>query len=94
MSEIMDRNATTYQIAKGVRWAVESRGLLLSDSEGSTYRLGYPESALWDLFSRGCRPQKAASMLRYIASVPEEEAWQVVLGTLEEWVHLGLMEGQ
>jgi hypothetical protein len=94
MSDTMVPSVTTYRVAEAVKWAVETRGLLLTDGRGLTYSLGYPESAVWDLFSRGCHPQKAASMLRHIASLPTAEAEQLVTRCLEEWVRLGLMQRQ
>lgn len=80
-----------YRLAPGVRWSVETEGLLVSDGKGAVYRLEYPEAAIWDLASRGYLLPKIVQMMCHIAGCDEARAQKQVLSSLARWKQAGLL---
>ncbi len=81
-----------YRLAQGVRWVVGPAGLTVVTAAGHQHVLGYPEAAVWDLFSRPYAFAKVVSMTGHIADLRPAEAEAFVHDTLSTWVRQGLVE--
>ena len=93
-SEVNDAHttaSTTYHLSPGVKWVVETHGLILTNGKETVRHVFYPEAAIWDLISRGYRLHKIIPMMCAIASLQTEQAEQLVLKTLEEWATVGFL---
>ena len=87
-----ENSDSTFQIAQGVKWSVETQGLLLIDREGVNHWLPYPQAALWDFISRCRSLDKMKSMLSSIASLDSRACEDFMLESIGEWVKLGLLD--
>jgi hypothetical protein len=81
-----------YRLAPGVRWVVDRATLKVSDGRGRVCVIGYPQAAVWDLFTRSYPYTKVVSMMTHIASLDERAADALVREALVEWVRLGFLE--
>jgi hypothetical protein len=87
-----DIPTVTYQCAPHVRWAVESRGIILVDqNKGSAHSLSYPQAAVWDLINSGYSFDQGVKMLRAVASMEAKEAERFLLESLDEWAEAGFL---
>ncbi|MEZ5397867.1 MAG: hypothetical protein R2724_34580 [Bryobacterales bacterium] len=89
--KVIDPLLAHYTLAQGVKWVVETHGLILTDGKGKVWLLHYPEAAIWDLLMREYPMDKVFSMMTYIASINSEEARNLVLNALNNWTQEGLM---
>ena len=83
---------TQYTLRPNVRWCVGRVGITLSDGNGVTREVAYPDAAVWDLISRGYPFAKVVSMLTFIASLEPAAAEAAVRSALEQWASGGFLE--
>jgi len=85
-------HTVSYQCAPHVKWAVETRGIILVDQNTRlAHSLNYPHAALWDLINRGHSFDKTVRMLCAIVSMEAKEAEQFLLESLDEWAEAGFL---
>ena len=85
---------TTYHVAAGTRWSVGRSNLTIRDATGTVRTLVHPESALWDLLSRGYAFDAAAALMGHIAAMPAADARAFVRDTIAGWQQAGLLEAR
>ncbi len=84
-----------YQIASGIRWLVEARGVKIIDEYSRrSVALDYPRSAIWELLMRGHSETKSVSMAARIAVWSEMQAAREVRHALDEWMAEGWIESR
>ncbi len=88
---INDVSTVIYRVASGVKWTVETQGILLMDNKGKIHSILYPQAALWDLISRRLSTERVLSSLKHIASLDTAGTNQLLVESLQEWAHLGLL---
>lgn len=86
-------SAPGYELVPGVSWVVGTYGTLITHPERGAYcSLPYPAAAVWDAFTRGYGPPKAARMIQHIGGFRDAaEARAYVADCLEAWTVDGLL---
>jgi|GEM_PF-981508 len=81
-----------FRCAPEVSWAVEGDGIILirQDREG-VIKLGYPQSAVWDLITQHYPFDKMISLVSAIDSSDDSTSIRIVAESLREWVNAGLL---
>lgn len=80
-----------YRCQSGVSWGVELRNTIIIDgNSGRVWTLEYPEAAIWDLLTRGCRIDRIIAMISAIADVEEPSAAKCVHSAIIKWTYAGL----
>jgi len=75
-----------------VKWAVETRGvLLINEATGAVVTVEYPQAAIWDLLTRGESNRQIARKLCAIASLDPDAAEALVRETLAAWREAGFL---
>jgi hypothetical protein len=80
-----------YRLAAGVRWAVDRAGVNVAGA-GGTFRLGYPEAAVWDLAGRGYRFARIVALTGAIGDLDPPQAEALVRSAFADWAEAGLLE--
>ncbi len=71
--------------APGVEWRAEADGIMVV-SPRLTFKLPYPEAALWDFVVRGLAQDRMAAMLQHIGGFPDSTAASAFVDRcLSEW---------
>lgn len=89
----MPASPRSVRVAPGVRWAVETNSILISDGRTELVRIDYPEAALWDFVSRRRRADRCVPLMAYIAGLDAVSAERLINDTLDAWERAGFVVG-
>jgi hypothetical protein len=84
--------STGYKPAAGVKWAVETGGIVIVSPGGNLLKLNQEESALWNLCAAGLSRKIIVDFFAAVKKVPAAKAAGFVSGLLQTWEKEGLLE--